>query len=116
MPTLSEYKAMMEGAIDAPIGYADISSVKRWDILRGTKYACNEKCYLPFSRVPCETEDFIFGTPLYLHADNLTPELIRIIELAESALEDAVSLLQEHGYSLNEHKQALSEIRKLRGE
>jgi hypothetical protein len=49
-------------------------------------------------------------------SDKLTPSLIRVIELAESALQDAVSLLQEHGYSLNEHKNALSEIRKLRGE
>ena len=115
MTTLKEYKAMMEGATDAPIGYADLSIIKNWHILRGTVYAGNEKCYLAFSKEPFQSEFTNCDTPIYLHADKLTPSLIRVIELAEDALSQvSTGAAVKHPQIMDNVRQALSEIRKLK--
>lgn len=119
MTTIKEYKAMMEGATDVP-----------WRVVQD-KGAMNDSIWIGKNQFHsiCEVrngaDDEEYGglkTEEYnarfiCASRNIAPELIRVIELAEEALEDA------EGYSFGnatqqEHdarREALSEIRKLKG-
>ena len=110
MTTLKEYKAMMEGATDAPWSYIDEwSGIYDAPDIRGAQVRIAE-----IVRV----SDYKSNADFIAASRNIAPELIRVIELAEDALEDA------EGYSFGnathqEHvarRKALSDIRKLRGE
>lgn len=48
-----------------PVGYCDEEQFKRWDVLRGTEYESPERCYLPFSRAPFESDISKCDMPLY---------------------------------------------------
>lgn len=106
-PTLSEYKAMMEGATDANWSYEpqEFMPERVW---KGTKQVCH---VIGDSGETQSNADFIAASR------NIAPELIRVIELAEEALETCG--VNRHGQEYHDWdkiKQALSEIRKLRGE
>lgn len=107
MTTLKEYKAMMEGATDAPWSYEpqEFMPERVW---KGTKQICH---VIGDSGETQANADFIAASR------NIAPELIRVIELAEEALETCG--VNRHGQEYHDWdkiKQALSEIRKLRGE
>lgn len=116
MTTLSEYKAMMEGATDAPwvISHrADtaVSANNERGICSTGGYADNTKDPDILYKENKANADFIAASR------NIAPSLIRVIELAEEALETCG--VNRHGQEYHDWdkiKQALYEIRKLKGE
>jgi len=127
MTTLKEYKAMMEGVTDAPwvaskATYPDNTGGYDWAItvdgqiiaeaFRHTGWA--DKISGKYIEQPVgENAKFIAASR------NLAPELIRVIELAEEALNDVYGFILPHEMAYQELSlvdEALSEIRKLRGE
>ena len=115
MTTISEYKAMMEGATDAPWAIS-----RRTDTAvsaQGERGICSTGGYADNRRNPDElakenkcNADFIAASR------NIAPSLIRVIELAESALNTCGHDGYEEHYNNDMVENALSEIRKLRGE
>jgi len=109
MITLKEYKAMMEGATDAPwVAIYCGQSIYH-------KNARNKKiCGMP-SKDGNTFEDRtnLKNAKFIVASRNIAPELIRVIELAEEAL-----LEIEHSDECAQivATRALSEIRKLKGE
>lgn len=109
MTTLKEYKAMMEGATDAPW------EATSYEIYGAAKYDAEGVWpYLGELNGQGKTEnksnaDFIAASR------NIAPSLIRVIELAEYALDRALQFKTSEGQE-NIVQQALSEIRNLKGE
>lgn len=102
MTTLKEYKAMMEGATDAPwIQYANGNQVYGGVSETLISYAYG------LGGLSSKNSAFIAASR------NIAPDLIRVIELAEEAL-----LEIEHSDECAQivATRALSEIRKLKGE
>lgn len=83
MTTLSEYKAMMEGATDDSVeqSYTFFHTIKEWEALKASR--------------------------------EIAPSLIRVIELAEEALS---RYYHDEICDTSIAENALSEIRKLKGE
>ena len=111
MTTLKEYKAMMEGATDAPWSFSPqrganghCFQAQVWDS-KGDSLAIIEST--AFEKYATSDAKFIAASR------NIAPELIRVIELAEEAL-----LEIEHSDECAQivATRALSEIRKLKGE
>ena len=101
MTTIKEYKAMMEGATDAP-WYGFNASFSREKMIAFSVISNDE------SGANIATEaDYDFVTA----SRNIAPSLIRVIELAEEALQYHATA-EDGNIAWN----ALSEIRKLRGE
>ena len=112
MTTLKEYKAMMEGATDAP-----------WGVHKQNQksYVGNNLIIIPehINMVVCtiwagHDDDETASNGKFIAASrNIAPKLIRVIELAEEAL-----LEIEHSDECAQivATRALSEIRKLKGE
>lgn len=116
MTTLKEYKAMMEGVTDAPWGVTNHPNQKAYgenlivtpedtDMVVCTVWTCDE-------------DDETASNGKFIAASrNIAPELIRVIELAEDAFETCG--VNRHGQEYHDWdkvKNALSEIRKLKGE
>ena len=100
MTTLKEYKAIMEGAMDA---------------LNAVLCAPDGKCCISGSDGDRKAVDEALEK-LSIAGGNLAPELIRVIELAEDAFETCG--VNRHGQEYHDWdkiKNALSEIRKLKG-
>lgn len=100
-PTIKEYKATMEGATDA---------------LNAVLCDPDGKCCISCSDGDRKAVDDALEK-LSIAGGNIAPELIRVIELAEEALETCG--VNRHGQEYHDWdkiKQALSEIRKLKGE
>lgn len=117
MTTLSEYKAMMEGATDAPWKVLEVQgqefiSAKPYE---GHPYfGCSSTIeVMSEDDYPTKSADVHFLSA----SRNIAPELIRVIELAEEALIVGLKIRNDvhpNDYSILE--KAISEIRKLRGE
>lgn len=115
MTTLKEYKAMMEGATDAPWSFSPqrgtnghCFQAQVWDS-KGDSLAIIEST--AFEKYATSDAKFIAASR------NIAPELIRVIELAEEALIKAQATLRYYRlYDLEKVEKALSEIRKLKGE
>ena len=60
----AELKAARE---QAPSGYVDGDQFRRWEVLRGTEFESPERCYMPFSVEPYESDINNCDTPLYRH-------------------------------------------------
>jgi len=58
----AELKAARE---QAPSGYVDGDQFRRWEVLRGTEFESPERCYMPFSVEPYESDINNCDTPLY---------------------------------------------------
>lgn len=59
-------QAIAEAEKQEPIGYIDANTLHRWDVLKGTKYECEEKCYMPFSRnAPHKTDHLDCSVAVY---------------------------------------------------
>ena len=108
MTTLKEYKSMMEGATDAPWGMSCANDISWAYIAKKGDMICDH--FGGFER----DEDAVF----VIASRNIAPELIRVIELAEVALEVSLSMSENECWPVEEIiiRQALSEIRKLKGE
>lgn len=112
MTTLKEYKTMMEGATDAPWSCSEQQGTKGhcfqaqiWDS-DGDSLATIEPTV--FEKYATSDAQFIAASR------NIAPDLIRVIELAEEALNSVVDDYDDKGHGallVN----ALSEIRKLKG-
>lgn len=119
MTTLKEYKAMMEGATDAPWSYNDGSGSEDYVYCNdevGSAVACVAGKHFNLSLILKE-EDRKKNGYFIAASRNIAPEIIRVIELAESALETCG--VNRHGQEYHDWdkiKQALYEIRKLKGE
>jgi len=113
MTTLKEYKAMMEGATDAPwVAIYCGQSIYH-------KNARNKKiCGMPSKEGNTfEDRTNLKNAKFIVASRNIAPELIRVIELAEDALVNAQATLRHYRlYDLEKVEKALSEIRKLKGE
>ena len=108
MTTLSEYKAMMEGATDAP-WVVERPTGNTTHIKRGGINICRVRKPLHCWEEMENNADFIAASR------NIAPELIRVIELAEDAFETCG--VNRHGQEYHDWdkvKNALSEIRKLK--
>ncbi|MBP9788610.1 MAG: hypothetical protein KBC72_13890 [Acinetobacter sp.] len=105
MTTIKEYKAMMEGATDAPWSYIDEwSGIYDAPDIRGAQVRIAEIV---------RTSDYKSNAQFIAASRNIAPELIRVIELAEDAI---FQLLKEHDNQSEQWaSEALSEIRKLKG-
>ncbi len=138
MTTLKEYKAMMEGATDAPW----YSHLQRIGTNKGPScFVMISQTYGLFGSEPhalCFDDGKTvvnLGTnkvweenqgqkwpaeengKFIAASRNIAPELIRVIELAEEALVNAQATLRYYRlYDLEKVEKALSEIRKLKGE
>lgn len=112
MTTIKEYKAIMEGATDAPWSYEQQEFMPE-RVWKGTKQICH---------VIGDTSETQSNASFIAASRNIAPELIRVIELAEEALtqcDDAMHYMSEYDIPImlpDNVKQALSEIRKLKGE
>ena len=124
MTTLKEYKAMMDGATDEPWSFSPQRGTKGhcfqaqvWDS-KGDSLAIIEST--AFEKYATSDAKFIAASR------NIAQELIRVIELAEEALEHYTKVVEadndqnsfapkvmDAGFYARE---ALSEIRKLKGE
>ena len=118
MTTIKEYKAMMEGATDAP-----------WLLKESTDKGVGDYIRAETFGFVCRMPD-IWGTEngftenkhnarFIAASRNIAPELIRVLELAESALQDVFGVVQPHDSAYKElslANEALSEIRKLKGD
>ena len=113
MTTLKEYKAMMDGATDAPwVAIYCGQSIYH-------KNARNKKiCGMPSKEGNTfEDRTNLKNAKFIVASRNIAPELIRVIELAEDALVNAQATLRYYRlYDLEKVEKALSEIRKLKGE
>ncbi len=121
MTTLKEYKAMMESATDAP-----------WLLKESTEKGVGDYIRAETFGFVCRMPD-IWGTEngftenkhnarFIAASRNIAPELIRVIELAEEALLNAMSCVpkntEDKTYSLiiEQANNTISEIRKLKGD
>ena len=114
MTTIKEYKEMMEGATDAPWAVSQQHDDKRITDIRSNDWRLNTTSYTQ-DDVPMD--EHLSNMNFIAASRNIAPELIRVIELAEEALETCG--VNRHGQEYHDWdkiKQALSEIRKLRGE
>ncbi len=107
MTTLKEYKAMMEGATDAPWSYEpqEFMPERVW---KGAKQICH---------VIGDSGETQSNAQFIAASRNIAPELIRVIELAEEALKSCY--FRDHDemdYDVDLVDSTLSEIRKLKGE
>ena len=106
MTTLKEYKTMMEGATDAPWSY-EPQEFRPDRVWKGAKQICH---------VIGDSGETQSNAQFIAASRNISPKLIRVIELAEEALCARV----DPDYSFDEDmllaRKALSEIRKLKGE
>ncbi len=110
MTTLSEYKAMMEGATDAP-WVVERPTGNTTHIKRGGINICRVRKPLHCWEEMENNADFIAASR------NIAPELIRVIELADIALSQvSTGAAVKHPQIMDNVRQALSEIRKLKGE
>lgn len=48
-----------------PVGYVDAEQFQRWDVLRGTEFESDERCYLPFSKIPFKSDLSDCSMPIY---------------------------------------------------
>jgi len=107
MTTIKEYKAMMEGATDAPWSYIHENyAIYGAPDSRGAQGRIAE---IDITNNHNEDAQFIAASR------NIAPDLIRVIELADEALNSVVDDYDEKGHGAVLVK-ALSEIRKLKGE
>lgn len=136
MTTIKEYKTMMEGATDAPWNCQDktgkwLSAKSDWtaDLNRDANGGVS-------SSVPIQKglskktlalvvwegwndEEATTNAQFIAASRNIAPELIRVIELAEEALnscEESGAHGEQAYFDEDMVRQALSEIRKLKGE
>ena len=117
MTTIKEYKAMMEGATDAPWSFIDEwSGIYDAPDIRGAQVRIAEIVRTP---------SYISNAQFIAASRNIAPSLIRVIELAEEALNLADNALwadiangafPQRKVTRDIVYNALSEIRKLRGE
>jgi len=109
MTTLKEYKAMMEGATDAPwIFIHENYAIYGPPDIRGAQGKVVEIDI---------TDDHISNANFIAASRNLAPELIRIIELAEISLSQVSSgAAVKHPQIMDNVRKTISEIRKLKGE
>lgn len=111
MTTLKEYKAMMEGATDAPWRInieKDPSDGRYCHQIVGldNSIITDDRNYYP-------SAPHIVDAGLIVKSVNIAPDLIRVIELAEEAL---LSVNERSLYVPAIVDKTLSEIRKLKGE
>lgn len=115
MTTLKEYKAMMDGATDAPWGVTNHPNQKAYG---GNLIVTPEDTDMVVCTIwTCDEDDETASNGKFISASrNIAPELIRVIELAEEALCARV----DPEYSFDEDmllaRKAITEIRKLKGE
>ena len=121
MTTLKEYKAMMEGATDAPW----FISHNRYSENNSFVICANDDNYHSISEVRNGADDEEYGgidkernnAQFIVESRNIAPELIRVIELAEEALKSCY--FRDHDemdYDVDLVDSTLSKIRKLKGE
>ena len=105
MTTIKEYKAMIDGASDGPWSYEpqEFMPERVW---KGTKQICH---------VIGDSGETQSNASFIAASRDIAPDLIRVIDLADEGLDYALSQMQPF-CSDEKVKQALSEIRKLRGE
>lgn len=119
MTTLKEYKAIMDGATDAPwrvydkVCYTDNTRLLGVGIKLGS-----DICEVHAEDVVStrKAEECLSNAQFIAASRNIAPELIRVIELAEEALKVGLKIRGDvHPNNYEILIQALSEIRKLRG-
>lgn len=111
MTTIKEYKAMMEGATDAPWAVSQQHDDKRITDIRSNDWRLNTTSYTQ-DDVPMD--EHLSNMNFIAASRNIAPSLIRVIELADDAI---VQLLKSHDNQSEQWaNEALSEIRKLKGE
>ena len=123
-PTIKEYNAMREGATDAPWAVFQQHDDKRITDIRSNDWRLNITSYTQ-DDVPMD--EHLSNMNFIAASRNIAASLIRVIELAEEALNlsrrsidrnapdklpDAYNILK----AVDVVNNALSEIRKLRGE
>lgn len=111
-PTLKEYKAMMEGATDAPWGVTNHPNQKAYG---GNLIVTPKDTDMVVCTVwSCDEDDETASNGKFISASrNIAPELIRVIELAE---ELTLEIQQKHHVDFDKVSYLREEIRKLRGE
>ena len=114
MTTIKEYKAMIDGASE---GHWFISRHSETGVTADNERGiCSTGGYSDNTRDSGELAKENKSNAEFIAASrNIAPDLIRVIELAEEGLDYALSQMQPF-CSDEKVKQALSEIRKLRGE
>lgn len=109
MTTIKEYKALLDGATDAP-----------WSVYNPDNKELIDDIYHNKDGIinPSEWSSIKINDAKFIAASrNIAPDLIRVIELAERGLINAKSTLKHHHISeLIYIQEALSEIRKLKGD
>ncbi len=109
MTTLKELKELDAKATSAPWSYIDEwSGIYDAPDIRGAQVRIAEIVRTP---------DYKANVDIITATRNALPDLIRVIELAEDGLRNAQATLRHYRlYDLDKVEQALSEIRKLKGE
>lgn len=120
MTTIKEYKALMEGTTDGPWGVTNHPNQKAYG---GNLIVTPRDTDMVVCTVwTCDEDDETASNGKFIAASrNIAPELIRVIELAEVALNKAHNALDHadvpfHPSAIIATREALSEIRKLKGE
>ena len=105
MTTIKEYKAMIKGTTEGPWTYEPQEFTPEC-VWKGTKKICH---------VIGDSGETESNAQFIAASRNIAPELIRVIELAEEALNYALSQMQPF-CSNAKVTDALSEIKKLKGD